>query len=120
MRHINWQQLVLCFGELGGFVIQDAQEPTLGLKDGIGIARQHDVGLGLDEIEGVVGWGFNWFADVATFKEPGWDAFVFLEVGENEFFGIGVDAAKNAGEFLIGKFVLAVEREPEATWAGIG
>ena len=35
LRHINWRQLIICAGELGGFVIEDAQESTLGLKDGI-------------------------------------------------------------------------------------
>ena len=84
MRHIDWQQLVLCFGELGGFIIEDTQEATLGLKDGIGIARQHDVGLGLDEIERVVRRSLDGFADVSTFKEPGWEAFVFLKVSKNE------------------------------------
>jgi hypothetical protein len=67
-----------------------------------------------------VGWSLDGFADVATFSEPGWEAFVLLVVSENELLRVTVDAGEDAGEFLKWESVLAPQRYPQAARASVG
>jgi len=87
------------------------------VKDGVGSAAEGDACGGVGEGEfGVVG-RVDALVDFSKGGEPGGKTSLSMEIAVNDVFIIGVDAAEDAREGLVGE-AFKVEFEPEASLAG--